>query len=43
MDAPSAKDPVTLSRGTLWMLRIAAFGGVAAVISHGADAIGKFL
>jgi len=36
-----ASERVTLSRGELWMLRIAAFTGVASLISHGADAVGK--
>jgi hypothetical protein len=38
-----ASEPVTLSRGTVWMLRIAAVTGVASLISHGVDAINHLL
>jgi hypothetical protein len=30
-----AKETVTLSRGTVWMLRIAAATGLASFLSHG--------
>lgn len=36
-----AKEKTTLAKGEIWMLRIAALTGIASLISHGADAIGK--
>jgi hypothetical protein len=38
-----AAEPVTLKKGEVWMLRIAAATGVAGLLSHGADVIGKLL
>jgi hypothetical protein len=38
-----AQETVHLSRAEVWMLRIAAVTGVASLISHGADALGKLL
>ena len=36
-----AKERTTLSKGEKWALRLAAAGGIAAFVSHGAEAVGK--
>jgi hypothetical protein len=38
-----AKERTTLSKGEKWALRVAAAGGVAAFVSHGAEALGKVM
>jgi hypothetical protein len=33
---------VTLARGEIWLLRIAALTGIASLISHGGEAVAAF-
>jgi hypothetical protein len=35
----AATETVTLNRGELWLLRIAAATGIASLLSHGADLV----
>jgi hypothetical protein len=41
--ADKARERVTLSRGELWLLRVAAATGVFSLLSHGGEFVGWLL